>query len=146
MSGIGPKLTLITPGCASRRTSSWFVIDSAPLICVECSSKDHGEIARPGRRPGAFVEHLARPAVGLAVGGDELGEGVRLTDSLAQLVEHELEQLDQLLVPAPVLAGGLEPARALLPLLARDLDPTHCEQHRSGQRGSTSSRMHSPSS
>ena len=44
---------------------------------------------------------------------------------LAELVEHEIEELEQLPVPAPVLAGGLEPATPLLPLLARDLDLAH---------------------
>ena len=96
----------------------------------------------------ALLEHLARPALGLAVGGDELRERVRLPDPLAQLVEHEIEELEQLPVPARVLAGGLEPATPLLPLLPRDLDLAHVsrEQHRSGQRGSTSARIRSPSS
>src|SRR5262249_46009107 len=91
--GTCPNLPLITPGCESRRTSSWFVIGSAALIGVECGGLDNRQIARPTGPLGPLLEHLARPALGVAVRGDKLTQRVRLPDPLAQLVEHELEEL-----------------------------------------------------
>src|ERR1700751_6019266 len=114
MVGSLPKLPLFTPGCASRPTSSWFVIRSAALVDVERGGQNHRQVGMPARLRGPIGEHLARPAIRLAVGGDELSEAVRLPDLLAQLVEHETLQLEQLPVPARVAAGGLEASRPLL--------------------------------
>src|SRR4029077_15157624 len=101
---------------------SWFVVRRAPLIDVERSGQNGGQVALPPGRRGAFLEYLARPAIGVAIDGDELSERVRLPDLLAQLVEQEPLQLEQLPVPAPVRPGRLELACPLLPLLPRDLD------------------------
>ena len=99
----------------------------------------------PVRRRRSFLEHLACPALGVAVRCHELVKGVRLADLLAQLVQHEVEELEQLAVARPFVASSLQAASPLLPLLARNLDLAHSEQHRSGQRGSASATIASPS-
>src|SRR5215831_3589310 len=137
---------VFTPGSLPRRTSSWFVIDCAALIRVERGGEHERQVARPARCGRTLVEHLAPPALRIAVHGDEFREREGLPDPPPQLVEHDLEELEELRVAAAVLAGGFEPTAAVLPLLTRDLDPAHREQHRSGQRGSTSARMRRPSS
>ena len=75
-----------------------------------------------------------------------LGELVAVYGASERWAREVLEELEQLPVPLPVVARGLEPAAPLLPLLTRDEQLAHREQHRSGQRGSTSARIRSPRS
>src|SRR5881392_1028599 len=128
------------------RRSSRFVVDCASLIRVERGREDGRQVSRPTGRLGTFLQDLARPALGVGVRGGEVFERVRLPDSPAKLGEQNAEKLEQLPVTMRIVASSLEATASLLPLVTRERDLAHCEQQRSGQRGSTWSRMRSPSS
>ena len=120
------------------------------------ASSDEREVARPARRRRALLDGLARPALRVAVRVGELRERVRLADALPQLVRHDLD-----LLRAGARSGAVARARA-----SRRRSPSSHSwrtsvvassghrprmlptvvQQRSGQSGSSSATMRSPSS
>src|SRR5207248_10928395 len=97
-------------GCGSRG-----VVGRAALVGVEGSGEDERQVARPAGARRALLDRGPRPAVGVSVGGGELGERVLPADALSQLGDHDVDLVDETAVASLVAALGLEPAIALVP-------------------------------
>ena len=99
------------------------VVEGAELVCVERGGQD--DVRSRGQPASRRVRRgLRAPTVRLAVRGDELVERVRLPDALAELVDISSRSSSSWWY-RDVVPRGFEPAGAVLPLVARDLDLTH---------------------